>query len=218
MPHHVAKREEYSAQQHHAEKKPDEMPALEYSVPAPATPVPPRHSLLLAPCYTHPLRNDVYRQRKDDRRIFLDTDFRQRLQITQLDRHRLLLQRRGRFGQLRRGLELAVRVNDFRAALALRLRLAGDGALHLLRNIDLLDLYLRYLDTPRLRILVKDYLQLRVYLFALGEDLVQFELAQHAAQIGLRKLGSGIQVVLHLRYGEIRVHHAVVTHRFDVHR
>src|ERR1700758_557427 len=104
-------------------------------------------------------------------------------------------------------------MNNFRAALALRLRLLGDGPLHILRDIDLFDLNLRYLDTPRLRILVKDLLQLGVNLFALGEDGVQFELAYQAAQSGLRELRSCVQVVLHLRKGEIRVDYAEVADR-----
>ena len=116
-----------------------------------------------------------------------------------------------------RSFKFAFRVNNFSAAFAFRLRLLGDGALHILRNIDLFDLNLRYLDTPRLRILVKDLLQLGVNLFALGENRVQFELAYQAAQGGLRELGSCVQVILDLRESEIRVYHAEIADRVYLH-
>ena len=140
----------------------------------------------------HPLRNDVHRQREHYRGIFLHSNFHQRLQITQLDRRRFLLQHGRGLGQLGRRLKFAFGGDDLGAALALRLGLPGDGALHILRDIYLLHLNLGYLDTPRLGILVKDLLQLGVNLFALRKDGVQFELSDQAAQRGLRQLRSSI--------------------------
>jgi len=62
----------------------------------------------------------------------------------------------------------------FCATLAFGLRLPRDGSLHRLRNIHLFDFHFRYLDTPGLGILINDYLQLRVYLFALRIESVLF--------------------------------------------
>src|SRR5580658_3823248 len=217
-PNRVAEREENPAEQHHAEKKSDEMPTLQYPVSSAAIRVSPSHSLLLPPGYIHPLRNDIHRQREHDRRVLLDADLRQRLQIAKLDGRRLLLQNLRRIRQFCRGFKLALGVNNLGPALALCLRLLGDGALHVLRNIDLFDLNLRYLDTPRLRILVKDLLQLGVNLFALGEDGVQFKLAYQAAKRRLSELGSCVQIILDLREGKICIHHAKIADGVYLHR
>ena len=150
-------------------------------------------------------------QREHDGRIFFDADFGQRLQVAELNRGGLRFEHLRGLGQLRRRLRFALRVNHLGAALAFRLRLPADGALHLLRDIDLLDFHLRYLNTPGLGILVKDHLQLAVYLFALGEDLVELKLPDDAAQRGLRLLRSGVEIILHLRKREIRVHHAEIS-------
>jgi hypothetical protein len=56
-------------------------------------------------------------------------------------------------------------------------------------------------------------LELGVNLFALRQDGVQLELADEAAERGLSELRGGVQVVLHLRKREIRVHHAEITDR-----
>ncbi len=170
-PHHVAEGEENAAEQHDSEKQSHQVPAFEHPIAASASafPLPAIRSYFFSP-RLHPLRNQIDRQRKNDRRVFLDADFGQRLQIAQLDRSGLLFQHFGGVRQLGGSFKFAFRVNNLSAALAFRFRLAGDGALHILRNIDLLDLNLRYLDTPRLGILVKDLLQFGVNLFALGEN------------------------------------------------
>ena len=58
-------------------------------------------------------------------------------------------------------------------ASAVRFRLPADGALHLLRNIDLFDFDLGDLDSPGLRVLVQNHLQFAIYFFSLGEDFVK---------------------------------------------
>src|SRR5207302_279195 len=104
-------------------------------------------------------------------------------------------------------------MDDLGAPLALGFRLPRNGALHLLRDVDLLHFHLGYFNTPGFRILVKDRLQFSVDLFAFGEDFVEFELSDDAAQSGLRLLRSGIEVILHLRKGEVCVYHAEIAHR-----
>src|SRR5580704_7698529 len=108
-------------------------------------------------------------------------------------------------------------MNDLRTTLALGLRLLGDSALHILRNIDLFDLNLSYLDTPRLGILVKDLLQLGVNLFALRKDGVELELADEAAQGRLRKLRSSVEIILNLGEREIRIDHTKIADRVHLH-
>src|ERR1700683_185476 len=118
--------------------------------------------------FFHPLGDYVDGDGKNDGSVFLDADLSQSLQVTELNRGGLGFQHLSRFGELGRSFKFAGSVNHFGAAFAFGFRLFGDGALHGLRNIDLLDLNFGYLDTPRLRILVKNDLQFGVYLFALG--------------------------------------------------
>ncbi len=65
-------------------------------------------------------------------------------------------------GQPLRRLELALGVDHLRALLALRLGLLRHRALHLLRQVDLLDLDRAHLHAPRLGLLVDDLLELRL--------------------------------------------------------
>src|SRR4029077_8348491 len=145
-------------------------------------------------------------------------DFRQRLQVAELNRSWFLFENAGSLRQFRRGLKLALGVNNFRPAFTLGLRLLGDGALHILRNIDLFDLNLRYLDTPRLGILVKDLLQLGINLFALRQDGVQLELTDQATKSRLGQLRCGIQVILDLRERQVGIHNAEVAYRVHFYR
>src|SRR5262249_9627658 len=140
------------------------------------------------------------------------------LQVTELDGGMLGFQDFGSFGQLGRGFKFAIRVNDFGAPLALRFRLAGDGPLHLFGNVDLFDLDLGALDAPGLGVLVEDDLELGVHLFPLRENLVELELADDAAQGGLRQLRGGVLIVLHLRQREIGVDDPEVTNRVHFYR
>ena len=124
----------------------------------------------------------------------------------------------GGLRELRGSFKLAFGVDDFRPALAFGFGLTRDGALHLLGNIHLLDFNLRDFNTPGLGILVKDHLQLAVNFFAFGENLVELELADYAAQSGLRFLRSGVKIVLHLRKSEVGVDHAEIADRVHLHR
>ena len=162
--------------------------------------------------------DEVDRQREDDRRVLLGRDLRQRLQVAQLQRRRLAADDLGGLGELLRRLELALRVDDLRALLALGLRLLRHGALHLGRQVDLLHLDQRDLDAPGLRVLVDDLLEARVQLLALGEQLVERRLAEHAPQRRLRELRRRVEIVLDLHDRLVRVHDAEVDDRVDLHR
>src|SRR5258705_502857 len=76
----------------------------------------------------------------------------------------------------------ALGVDDLGAALALGLRLARDGALHLLGQVHVLDLDGRDLDPPRLGLAVDDLLERLVLLLALRQQLVELGLAQNRTQ------------------------------------
>jgi len=52
---------------------------------------------------------------------------------------------------------------------------------------------------PRLGFGVQNDLQLGVDFVALGENFVEFELADHAADGGLGELGGSVLIILHLR-------------------
>jgi hypothetical protein len=68
------------------------------------------------------------------------------------------------------------------------------------------------------RLLVDDRLQAVVDLVALGQQLVEVDLAEHAAEGGLRDLRGRDEVVLHLDDGLGGVHHAEVGDGVDLHR
>src|SRR5207248_7417368 len=123
-----------------------------------------------------------------------------------------------RFGQFLRRLRLALRIDDLGTALAFRLGLLGNGALHLLRQVDLLDLDLGDLDAPRIGVGVEDRLDLLVDAIALGEQLVELCLAADAAQRGLRELGGREQEVLHVDERAIGIDHAEVNDGVDLDR
>src|SRR4029077_13138982 len=97
--------------------------------------------------------------------------------------------------------------------LALGLGLPGHGALHALGQVHVLDLHPLDANAPRpLGRLVDDPPQFTVDGLALGEQLVHLRLADDRPQRGLRLLGYGEHVVLHVDDGLDRVHHAEVHH------
>ena len=100
----------------------------------------------------------VDREREDDRRVLVHADVDQRLQVAELERRRVAAEDLGRLGQLLRRLELAVGGDDLRPPLALGLGLARDRPLHLLRQLDVLDLDRAHLHAPGLGLLVDDLL------------------------------------------------------------
>src|SRR5688572_27525906 len=118
-------------------------------------------SSMLFPSVTclHEIFQDVDRQREDDGAVLLHTDFRQRLQISQLKSDRLLCNLFCRIRQHFRGFKLALRVNDLSALLAFGFGLPGHGSLHVFRQIHALYLDQRYFDAPWIRMLVQDLLQ-----------------------------------------------------------
>ncbi len=61
--------------------------------------------------------------------------------------------------------------------------------------------------------LVDDPLELLVDLVARGEEIVQLDLAQHAAQGGLRDLGGGVEIVLDRDHRALGIDHPEVDHR-----
>src|SRR5438309_5232515 len=123
-----------------------------------------------------------------------------------------------RFRELRRRLELTVRVDDLGPPLALGLRLLRHRTLHVLRQIDLLDLNGRHLDAPRLGVLVDDPLELLVDLVTRGEEVVELDLAEHAPERCLRDLRGRVEIVLHRDHRPLRVHDAEVDDRTDLER
>src|SRR5215217_3780010 len=123
----------------------------------------------------------VERQREDDRRVLVRPHLEQRLEVAQVERGGLPADDRRRSGQLLRGLELALGVDDLRPALALGLGLARHRSLHRLRYLDVLDLDRRHLDAPGLRLVVDDLLEIVVQAVALGEQLVELGAAEHRA-------------------------------------
>src|SRR5216117_3591533 len=117
-----------------------------------------------------------------------------------------------------RRLELAVRVDDLGPPLALGLRLLRHRALHVLRQIDLLDLHGRDLDAPGLGVLVDDPLELLVDLVTRREEVVELDLAEDAPERRLRDLRGRVEIVLHRDHRPLRVHDAEVDDRADLER
>ena len=76
--HDIAEGEENAAEQHYTEEQADQMPAFENPVATAAFSVP-CHCWLLSSELLDPLRNQIDRERKHDRGVFLHADFRQRL-------------------------------------------------------------------------------------------------------------------------------------------
>ena len=109
-------------------------------------------------------------------------------------------------------------MDDFGPSLTLGLGLAGHGALHLLRQVNMLDLDVGDLDPPGIGLAIEDFLQLQVDAVAVREQFVEFALAQHAAQRGLGQLAGGIEVVFDLDQSFFRLHHTKVKDRVDLHR
>ena len=124
----------------------------------------------------------------------------------------------GRLGELLRRLQLAGGVDDLGAFLALGLGLPRHRALHVWRQIDVLHLDGRHLDAPGIGVLIENLLQLLIQPIALRQQIVELDLAEHAAQRGLGELRRRVHVVLDLDNRPARVHDAEVEHRVDLDR
>ena len=137
-------------------------------------------------------------------------DLPQRLEVAELKRGGVAADHVGGVGELGRGLELALGVDDLRAALALGLGLPGDRVLHGLRDLDVLDLDRGHLDPPRLGLCVDHVLELLVEAVALGQERVEVGAAEHRAQRGLRDLERGAVEALDLGDRVVGVDDAVI--------
>src|SRR3989442_6290321 len=123
-----------------------------------------------------------------------------------------------RIGELRRRLELAVGVDDLGSALALGFGLLGHGALHVLGQVDLLDLDGRHLYPPGLGVLVDDPLELLVDLVARRQEVVQLDLTEHAPQRRLGDLRGRVEIVLDRDHRSLRIDHSEVDDGADLQR
>ena len=82
----------------------------------------------------------------------------------------------------------------------------------------MLDLDGRDLDTPRLRMLVEDVLQLLIQPIALGEEVVELRLTQHAPERRLRELERRVLIVLDFHNRPARIDHPIVQNRAHLDR
>src|SRR5829696_199022 len=146
---------------------------------------------------------------QDDGRVLLRGDLAHRLEQPQLQSRRTL-QTVGGLPEALRGLVLAFCCDDLRPPLALALGLTGHRPLHVLRDLHVFDLDHAHLDTPGLRLLVYDRLELLVYLLAVGKEVVEILLSKDAPQGGLGDLAGCEDVVLDLEDALVRVHHPEV--------
>src|SRR5512143_1021623 len=163
-------------------------------------------------------REEIDRNRKHDGRAFVARDVAERLQVAELHRLRLAREHLRGLEQLLRRLVLALGVDDLRAPLALRLRLPRDGPDHRLVEIHLLDLHQRHLDPPRIGLGVEHALDVHVHPLPLREELVERVLAQHRAERRLRELARRDEELGHLDHRLLRLDHAEVDDRVDLHR
>jgi hypothetical protein len=114
-----------------------------------------------------------------------------------------------------RRLELAPGTDHLGAALPLRLGLAGHGALHHLRDLDVLDLHDLRVDAPRFGLVGDGGRQVLVEIGPVGQEGVELGPADDRSQRGLGDLGRGDRVVLDLHHGFDGVHHPEQHHGVD---
>ena len=143
-------------------------------------------------------------------------DLLERLQVAKLERDGTLAHDLRGLREPLRGLEFAFGRDHLGAALALGLGLRRDRALHILREIDIFQLDERDLHAPRLGLRIDDFLDARVELVALAEQLVELGLAADGAQRGLRQLHRGEQIIFDLGDRARGIHDAKVQDRADL--
>src|SRR5882672_4345873 len=107
-------------------------------------------------------------------------------------------------------------MNDLGALLAFGFGLLGHGAEHAFRHVHLLDLDVYYFYAPGRGVGVEDALQAGVDLVAVGQQFVQFDLAQDRAQRSLSELRGLIHVVGNFNYSFARLDHAQEDDRVDL--
>jgi hypothetical protein len=120
--------------------------------------------------------------------FFVCRHFHQGLHEAQLQRRWMRFQYPRCIGEFLRCLEFAFCGNDFRAAQTLCLCLFCHGTLHLRRQVNVFYFHNGDLDSPGIRALVQNGLQLRVDFFPLRKDLVQFRFAHDTSESCLSKL------------------------------
>ncbi|VTR68220.1 23S rRNA methylase (modular protein) [Desulfosarcina cetonica] len=157
-------------------------------------------------------------QGEDRRGVVLGGHFTHGLQVAQLEGHGMGVDDLGGLGQTIGCLVFTLGVDHLGPPFPLGFGLLGHGALHLLGQVDVLELHRGDLDAPGIGMGIQDFLQLGVDLFPRREQFVQLGLAAHAAQGRLGQLGDGVSVVLHLHDGLDRFDHAEIDHGIDLHR
>ena len=121
-----------------------------------------------------------------------------------------------RLKQFLRGLMLAFGINDLGAPLALRFGLTRDRTNHRFVDVDVLDLDIRDLDAPGIGLAIEYCPDVRVQFVALSEHLIKIVLAEDRAQRGLSELAHGVDILLHLDDGALRVDHMEIDDGIDV--
>src|SRR5215217_9342285 len=155
---------------------------------------------------------EVQRDGQDNGRVLLCGDLAHGLEESQLQCCRALQPVCG-LPEALGGLVLALRRYDLGPPLALALGLAGHRPLHLRGDLDVLDLNHAHLYPPRLSLLVYYPLELLVYSFSVGQEVVEILLTEDASEGGLAYLAGGQDVVLYLYDALVGVHHPEVDHR-----
>src|SRR5829696_3633128 len=155
---------------------------------------------------------EVQRDGQDDGRVLLRGDLSHGLEEPQLQGCGAL-EPIGCLPEAFGGLVLTLGSYDLGPTFALALGLARHGPLHLRRdlyvfNFDHADLY-----PPGLGLLVYYFLELLVYGFPVGQEVVEILLAEYAPQGGLAYLAGCQNVVLYLDDALVGVHHPEVDHR-----
>src|SRR6266496_309603 len=126
-------------------------------------------------------REEIDRHREKRRRVVLAGNLAHGLEEAQLQRNWFLAHHGGGLHHFFRGLKFALGIDDLSAALALGFGLLGHGALHGIGQRHVLDLYRRDFDAPRFGLPIDDLLQLQVDRLALGKQVIERGLSQHAA-------------------------------------
>ena len=134
--------------------------------------------------------------REDDRRVLVDADLHQALQVAQLKSEGVGHHRVRRLAQSGRGGGLPLGGDDLGALLPLGLGLPGHRPLHALGELDVLELDQGDQHSPLCGRPVEDLADAVVDGVGLGERLVQGVLTDHVAQRRLRDLVDGRRDVL----------------------
>src|SRR5579863_1513406 len=148
----------------------------------------------------------------------LHADFTQRLQAPQLQRAGHFADDARGLGQGARGIALAFGLDDAGAFLADRLGLARDRPLHLLGNVEVLDLDRVDRHAPLGAGRAQQFEQAGVDRGAVLQDLVEFALADGVAHAGLGGLDHRRLPVDHRGYDQLGLDRAVPQHGVDLHR